>query len=90
MSLDEYRFPDCWKASSVAPVFQDVEERYTTKNYHLVSLLCDDSKIFDKIVNNNLVDHLEECSLFTDLQYGFRSSLLTADLLIVASDSCIW
>ena len=32
------------------------------------------------------VDHLEKCGLFTDFQYGFRSSRSTADLLTVVSD----
>ena len=31
-------------------------------------------------------DHLEKCSLFTDFQYGLRSSRSTADLLIVVSE----
>ena len=44
------------------------------------------SKVFDKLVNNRIVDHLEKCGLFTDFQYGFRSSRSTADLLTVGSD----
>ena len=31
-------------------------------------------------------DHLENCGLFSDFQYGFRSSRSTADLLTVVSD----
>ena len=33
-------FPDCWKVSSVVPVFKSVGERSTAKNYHPVSLFC--------------------------------------------------
>ena len=44
------------------------------------------SKAFEKLVNNRIVDHLEKCGLFSDFQYGFRSSRSTADLLIVVSD----
>ena len=36
--------------------------------------------------DNRIVNHLEKCSLFSDFQYGFRSSRLTADLLTVVSD----
>ena len=32
-------FPDCWKVSSVVPVFKNVGERSTAKNYCPVSLL---------------------------------------------------
>ena len=66
MSLKESCFPDCWKVSSVVPVFKNVGERSTTKNYHPVSLLSVVSKVFEKLVNNRIVDHLEKCSLFSD------------------------
>ena len=39
-----------------------------------------------KSLNNRIVDHLEKCGLFSDFQYGFRSSRSTADLLTVVSD----
>ena len=44
------------------------------------------SKVFEKLVNNRIVDHLEKCNLFSDFKYGFRSSRSTADLLTVVSD----
>ena len=34
--LKESCFPDCWKVSSVVPVFKNVGERSTAKNYHPV------------------------------------------------------
>ena len=40
----------------------------------------------EKPVNKRIVDHLEKCGLFSDFQYGFRSSRSTADLLTVVSD----
>ena len=39
-----------------------------------------------KIIDNMIVDHLEECGLFSGFQYGFRSSGSTADLLTVVCD----
>ena len=65
------------------PVFKNVGERSTAKNYRSVSLLSVVSKVFEKLVNNRIVDHLEKCGLFSDFQYGFKSSLSTADLLTV-------
>ena len=84
--LKESCFPDCWKVSSVVPVFNNVGERSTAKNYRPVSLLSVVSKVFEKLVNNRIVDHLEKCGLFSDFQYGFRSSRSTADLLTFVSD----
>ena len=84
--LKESCFPDCWKVSLVVPVFKNVGERSTAKNYRPVSLLSVVSKVFEKLVNNRIVDHLKKCGLFSDFQYGFRSSRLTTDLLTVVSD----
>ena len=84
--LKESCFSDCWKVSSVVPVFKNVGERSTAKNYRPVSLLSVVSKVFEKLVNNRIVDHLEKCGLFSDFQFGFRSSQSTADLLTVVSN----
>ena len=55
-------------------VFKNVGERSTAKNYYPVSIFSVVSKTFEKLVNNKFVDHLEKCGLFSDFQYGFRSS----------------
>ena len=47
------------------------------------------SKVFEKLVNNRIVDHLEKCGLFSDFQYGFSSSRSTADLLSPVSDRVV-
>ena len=74
MCLKDSCFPDSWKVSSVVPMFKNVGERSTAKNYHPVSLLSVVSKVLEKLVNNRIVDHLEKCGLFSNFQYGFRSS----------------
>ena len=63
--LKESCFPDCWKVSSVVPVFKNVGERSTAKNYRPVSLLYVVSKVFEKLVNNRIVAHLEKRGLFS-------------------------
>ena len=65
----------------MVPVFKNAGERPTAKNYRPVTLLSVVGKIFEKLVNNRIADHLETCGLFSDFQYGFRSSRSTADLL---------
>ena len=46
--LKEYCFPGCWKVSSVVPVFKNVEETCTTKNYRPASLLS----VVNKVLKN--------------------------------------
>ena len=68
----------------MVPVFKNVRERSTTKNYRPLSLSVV-SKIFEKLVNNR-IDSPREMWPFFYFQYGFRSSRSTADLLTVVSD----
>ena len=66
----------------MVPVLKNVGERSAAKNYRRVSFVSVIvvRKVIEKFVNNRLVDHLEKCGLFSDFQYGFRSSRSTAHL----------
>ena len=79
-------FLHSWKIVSVVPLFKNVGERSTAKNYHSVSLLRLVNKFCEKHVSNRLLDDLEKCGLFSGFQYGFRSSQSTVDFLTVASE----
>ena len=70
----------------MVPVFKNVGKMSTAKNCCPVSLLSVVSKVFKKLANKKIVDHLEKCGVFSNFQYGLRSSQSTADLLKVASD----
>ena len=69
----------------MVPTCKNTRESSTAKNYHPVSLLSVVSKVFEKLVNNRVVDYLN-VAFFSDFQYGFRSSQSTADLLTIVSD----
>ena len=57
------------------PVFINVGEGFTAKNYPLLVFFpCVVRKVFEKLVNNSIVNHLEKYGFFSDFQYGFRSS----------------
>ena len=43
-----------------------------TENYYLANLLSVVSKIFEKLVNNKLFDHLQKWDLFSDIHCGSR------------------
>ena len=53
----------------MVPVFKNVRERSTAKNYHPVSLLSVVNNVFEKLANNRLLDVV----FFSDFQYGFSS-----------------
>ena len=47
--LKESCFPDFWNVSLVIPVFKNVAERSTAKNYFPVSLLSVVSEVIEKL-----------------------------------------
>ena len=48
----------------MVPVFKNVGERSAAKNYRPVSFFSVVIKVFEKLVNNRIFDHLEKCDLF--------------------------
>ena len=66
MCLKESCFPNCWKVSSVVPVFKNVRERSMSKNYRPVSLLSAIRKVFKILVNKAGLKILFVCRHPTD------------------------
>ena len=64
--LKQSCFPDFWKVSLMVPVFKNIAERSTAKKYCHFSLLSVNSKVFQKLLNNRIVNHLGKCGLFLD------------------------
>ena len=79
-------FPSCWKCASVVPIFKNSGDRSNPLNYRPISLLSVISKVFESLINDAVVSHLESHGLFSDHQYGFRKSRSTADLLTVITE----
>ena len=48
------------------PVFKNVGERSTSKNNCTVSLLSVFDRLFEKLLNNRLLDYQEKSGLFSD------------------------
>ena len=86
LKVKESCFPHYWKVSPVILVFKNIGEWSAAKNYHPISLVYVVSKVFEKLTNNRIVNHLEKHGLSSDFQYGFRSSRSTANLLTGISD----
>ena len=80
--LQESCFPDCWKVSSVVSYLRMLGKGLRPKTTALLVFFL----WLVKSLNNMIVDHLEKCGLFSDFQYGFRSSRLTADLVTGVSN----
>ena len=79
-------FPSNWKLASVIPVFKGSGAKSDPSNYRPISILPIMSKVFESLINQQLVDYLEEHELLTDVQYGFRHSRSTGDILSLITE----
>ena len=48
----------------MAAIFKNIWKTSAKKNYHPVGILFMVNKLFEKLVNNKLVDHLEKFDFF--------------------------
>ena len=74
-------FPDVLKVAKVIPVFKS-GSRKLLNNYRPISLLPFLSKMFEKVIYNQLLNHFEVHKIFTDSQFGFRRNKNTSDALL--------
>ena len=70
-TLDESTIPVDWKRANVCPIFKK-GSRNSAENYRPVSLTSQICKVFESLVRDTLVRHLEQNCLIQDSQHGFR------------------
>ena len=63
--------PDDWRTANVAPVFKK-GKRSLFENYRPISLTSQICKIFETVVRDAVVKHLESHNLIRESQHGFR------------------
>ena len=71
-SFDCGEVPDDWRSANITPVFKK-GDRFKASNYRPVSLTSLCCKIQEHIITSNILRHLEENSILTDCQHGFRA-----------------
>ena len=71
-SLNSGDLPADWTLANVAPIFKK-GSKLQAVNYRPVSLTCITCKLFEHIVCEHILGHLEKHGILTDLQHGFRT-----------------
>ena len=71
-SLHAGVLPDTWKIANVSPIFKK-GNKHVTENYRPISLTSIVCRVMERIIKNAIVKHLDEHSLFSPDQFGFRS-----------------
>lgn len=69
-------FPNCLKEAALIPVFKKGASE-NIDNYRPIALLSVISKIIEKVVANKIFEFLNQNSILSSCQYGFRPGLST-------------
>ena len=80
-SLNNGYFPNCFKTARVIPLHKG-DSRDDVNNYRPISILSTFSKIFERVVYNQLYSFLDKYNLFNPNQFGFRKSKSTVQAVL--------
>ena len=74
-------YPELWKSANISPIHKK-SDKQLINNYRPISLLPICSKLFEKIIFNQLNSYFNDNNLITKNQSGFRSGDSTTNQLI--------
>ena len=72
--------PAEWHVHCITPIFKS-GDKSKVQNYRPISLLCSISKVFEKLIYNNVIDHVS--SFISDFQFGFHQHYSTTHQLLL-------
>ena len=81
LSLKTREYPDDWKLAKVSPVFK-AGERNDPNNYRPISVLSTISRVFEKLVYEQIYNYLIKNNILDTRQSGFRSLHSTVTALL--------
>ena len=83
--IEQSIFPDDWKISRICPV-PKVANPSTLAEYRPISILPVLSKVFERIILQQLTERIESKSIYLEMQSGFRKCHSTTTLLLKLRD----
>ena len=84
-SIAKSTFPKIYKSALVSCIHKSGDRR-DPGNYRPISSLPILSKILEHVLNRQITDHVNEHSLLSDKQFGFRNGLNTEQMLLSVLD----
>ena len=80
-SIETSQFPDSWKLARVTPIFKE-GDKTEKSNYRPISVLPVISRLFEKLVANQIYQHMNDNGYFSPDQSGFLRLHSTATCLL--------
>ena len=84
-SIETSQFPDSWKVARVTPIFKN-GAKTDQSNYRPISVLPVISRLFEKLVTNQLYQHMDKNDQFSNDQSGFLRLRSTVTCLLKNTD----
>ena len=84
-SIQTSVFPDAWKLARVTPIFKE-GDKDDKSNYRPISVLPAISRLFEKLITNQLYQYIEKNGLFSSDQSGFLRQHSTLTCLLKSTD----
>ena len=72
-SIEEGIFPDKLNIAKVLPLYKK-NDKFVFDNYRPISILPSVSKVFERIIHNQIYEYFSKHELFYKSQYGFRQN----------------
>ncbi|KAG5685032.1 hypothetical protein PVAND_014235 [Polypedilum vanderplanki] len=76
--FDDCKYPESLKIARVKPLFKGGDAT-TVNSYRPISILPVINKVVERLIYNQMVDHMKKYNLFNDLQYAYVEGKGTSD-----------
>ena len=84
-SIETSQFPNLWKLARITPIFKG-GDRSDKSNYRPISILPVMSRLFEKLIADQLYQYMNENDMFSSNQSGFRRLHSTLTCLLKNTD----
>ena len=81
LSVLQGDFPSEMKLAKVLPIYK-ADNHQLIQNYRPISVLNFFSKVYERVIYNNLLDFIMENNILYDKQFGFRKGHSTSHAII--------
>ena len=85
--METSQFPDAWKIARIVSVFKDGDKEIKS-NYRPISILPVISRLFEKLIADQVYQYVNENSLFSPDHSGFLKHHSTATCLLTNTNKC--
>ena len=84
--LKEEKFPSYLKKATITPLFKK-SDRTHPENYRPISIISSLSKMFQRLLRDQIVEFLLKNNFHSRMQFGFRSIISTMDALVYSTEN---